>query len=418
MNLILTMGGGSQEVSFNRVRTVSKTNIASKSNFVGSKVSNMDSQYLKSGFIYLSTLQSGIAKRGTGGRPEKRDNDDVVSIIMGGGIEAESLDTKSKVVGLFNFQDITKSGKVIAKAAAEGLSNSPQPLYSISVYKKEIWYDRQDGAEHEQEIWTPVVLGATAATIRDFNVGNNRYYKYVFRLVKNTASGSVEYPEGIIVPIKTNWTGWSITELHETDDPMVFTASPKDVWKFKYNISTGAQTQNVSKTQQETLSQYPIFSHGVKNSVSGSVTCLLGREIINADYTNTEFVYGQDNNTTETSFIWKEEVGSTENLGGYRERLGRLTNSCEKNASYLSAELLGFRNLSSNEAVDMLDKWREVCYSGSPKLLRDEKGQTFIIQITDPTNTTNESWDRRPEEISFNWVEIASAKDCRIIQTD
>lgn len=419
MNLILTMGGGSQEVSFNRVRPVSKTNIASKNNLVGSIISNINSQYFKSGFVYISTVQGGIAKRGNNNRPEKRDNDEVFSIIENGGISSEKLDTRSKVIGLFNFQDVTNpDGTIMSKAAAEGLSNSPQPLYSISVYKKEIWYDRQDGVEHEQEIWTPVVLGATAATIRDFNVGNNRYYKYVFRLVKNTASGSVEYPEGIIVPIKTNWTGWSITELHETDDPTVFTASPKDVWKFKYNISTGAQTQNVSKTQQETLSQYPIFSHGVKNSVSGSVTCLLGREIINADYINTEFVYGQDNNTTETSFIWKEEVGSTENLGGYRERLGRLTNSCEKNASYLSAELLGFRNLSSNEAVDMLDKWREVCYSGNPKLLRDEKGQTFIIQITDPTNTTNESWDRRPEEISFNWVEIASTKDCRIIQTD
>ena len=207
-------------------------------------------------------------------------------------------------------------------------------------------------------------------------------------------------------------------ELHETDDPKVFTASPKDVWKFKYNISTGAQTQNISKTQQDTLSRYPIFSHGVKNAVSGSVTCLLGREMINADYTNKEWVYKQDTNTSEPDFIWTEINGSFKNLGGYRERLGRIQNFCGTNPDYLSASVLGFRNLTSNEAVDMLDKWRDVCYSGNPKLLKDQKGQTFIIQITDPSNTTNESWEKMPEEISFSWIEIADAKDCRIIQAE
>ena len=66
----------------------------------------------------------------------------------------------------------------------------------------------------------------------------------------------------------------------------------------------------------------------------------------------------------------------------------------------------------------MLDKWRDVCYSGNPKLLKDQKGQTFIIQITDPSNTTNESLEKMPEEISFSWIEIADAKDCRVVQTE
>ena len=270
----------------------------------------------------------------------------------------------------------------------------------------------------EEPVWTPVALNESSNIIRDFNIGNNRYYKYVFRLVENRVDGGLEYQSGIIVPIKTSWQGWSITELHETDDPKVFTASPKDVWKFKYNISNGAQTQNVAKTQQDTLSRYPIFSHGVKNAVSGSVTCLLGREMINADYTNKEWVYEQDTSTSEPSFIWTEINGPFKNLGGYRERLGRVQNFCGANPDYLSASVLGFRNLTSNEAVDMLDKWRDVCYSGNPKLLKDQKGQTFIIQITDPSNTTNESWEKMPEEISFSWIEIADAKDCRIIQAE
>ena len=368
-----------------------------------------DSQYIKSKFFYVSTSGNGIAPQATNGAPEKIENANVMSVID---------NNLRSVIGLFNFENVESNGKTIMTAAAQGISNDDQSLYSISIYKKEIWYNRETGKPMEQDVWTPVVLENASGTIRDFNIGNNRYYKYVFRLVENKIDGNVEYQSGIIVPIKTNWQGWSITELHETDDPKVFTAAPKDVWKFKYNISNGAQTQNIAKTQQETLSRYPIFSHGVKNAVGGSVTCLLGREMINADYTNKEWVYEQDPNTSEPSFIWRENNGPFENLGGYRERLGRVQNFCGTNPDYLSASVLGFRNLTSNEAVDMLDKWRDVCYSGNPKLLKDQKGQTFIIQITDPSNTTNESWEKMPEEISFSWIEIADAKDCRIIQAE
>ena len=368
-----------------------------------------DSQYIKSKFFYVSTSGNGIAPQATNGAPEKIENANVMSVID---------NNLRSVIGLFNFENVESNGKIITTAAAQGISNADQSLYSISIYKKEIWYNRETGKPMEQDVWTPVVLENASGTIRDFNIGNNRYYKYVFRLVENKTGGNVEYQSGIIVPIKTNWQGWSITELHETDDPKVFTAAPKDVWKFKYNISNGAQTQNIAKTQQETLSRYPIFSHGVKNAVGGSVTCLLGREMINANYTNKEWVYEQDPSTTEPSFIWRENNGPFENLGGYRERLGRVQNFCGTNPDYLSASVLGFRNLTSNEAVDMLDKWRDVCYSGNPKLLKDQKGQTFIIQITDPSNTTNESWEKMPEEISFSWIEIADAKECRIIQAE
>lgn len=369
-------------------------------------LNSVSEQYLESNFFYLSSSENGIALRTDVGAPKKIKNTEIQKVLD------ENL---RSVIGLFNFEDVKKGEEIIATAAAEGISNADQSLYAVSVYKKEIWYDREAGKSMEEPVWTPVALNESSNIIRDFNIGNNRHYKYVFRLVENKAGGGVEYQSGIIVPIKTSWQGWSITELHETDDPKVFTASPKDVWKFKYNISNGAQTQNVAKTQQDTLSRYPIFSHGVKNAVGGSVTCLLGREMINADYTNKEWVYEQDLNT---NFVWREINGPFENLGGYHERLGRVQSFCGANPDYLSASVLGFRNLTSNEAVDMLDKWRDVCYSGNPKLLKDQKGQTFIIQITDPSNTTNESWEKMPEEISFSWIEIADAKDCRIIQAE
>ena len=195
-------------------------------------VLNSDStQFLQSNFFYLSSSENGIALKTQAGAPKKISNAEIQKVLD------ENL---RSVIGLFNFEDVKKGEEIIATAAAEGISNADQSLYAVSVYKKEIWYDREAGKSMEEPVWTPVALNESSNIIRDFNIGNNRYYKYVFRLVENKADGGLEYQSGIIVPIKTNWQGWSITELHETDDPKVFTASPKDVWKFKYNISNGA----------------------------------------------------------------------------------------------------------------------------------------------------------------------------------
>ena len=360
---------------------------------------------ITSNFFYLSCTQNGIANY-NGFCPTKITKEE---------IDEKLSNNPQRIVSLLNYE--LRDNKTASDIyPPEGLANIENSIYAISVYKKEIWYDRNNNQPMEQSLWHPVALNVSERLIRDFNVGNNRYYKYAFRLVKNRIDGSMEYPASLIIPMKTNWQGWSITELHSTDDPSVFYASPKDVWKFKYNISNGAQTQNISKTQQDTLSRYPVFSHGVKNAVGGSVTCLLGREMINADYTNAEWEYKQSSSTTEHVLEWEKQPGKLQNLGGYKERLGRMDGYCNKNEEYLSATSLGFRNLTSNEAVDMLDKWREVCYSGNPKLMKDQKGQSFIIQITDPSNTTNETWERMPEEISFNWIEIDDAKNCRVIQ--
>lgn len=355
-------------------------------------------------FFYVSTTDSGI----TG-------NNQVAPSKLQNPIEVSTNEEyKSKIVSLLNFESYSQDN-ILLSTAVEGLCNIDQNIYYVSVYKKEIWYDRNTGNSHEEPLWTPVSINTNYPIIRDYNVKNNRTYKYVFRpVLRNIDGASVEDISGKIYVVKTKWQGWSITELHPTNDSLVFTASPMDVWKFKYNISSGQQTQNVSKTQQDTLARFPVFSHGPKNAIGGNVSCLLGREITNANY--TEYHYEYKYNEFSQKWEWTAERGGVENLGGYRETLNRNGNSCNKSASYVSASDLGFPELTSNEAVDMLDAWRNVCYSGNPKLLKDEKGQSFIIQIFNPNNTTNEMWNGRPEEISFDWVQIDDPKKYRIVQ--
>ena len=150
------------------------------------------SEYLKSNFFYLSSSENGIAPNPKTnvcsetnyvsdnnlvgsvalkqeGAPEKISNAEIQKVLN---------ENPRSVIGLFNFEDVKKGEEMVATAAAEGVSNADQSLYAVSVYKKEIWYDREAGKSMEEPVWTPVVLNESSNIIRDFNIGNNRYYKY------------------------------------------------------------------------------------------------------------------------------------------------------------------------------------------------------------------------------------------------
>lgn len=357
-------------------------------------------------FFYLSQTEKGIASDSMEKKPEKLADDDVINTLS---------ENQRAIVAILDFTEhkLGISGK--SSKYGQGVSNASLLDYeSVSVYRREIWYDRFGNISGSESKWKQITPFIVGSRLIDYTVLNNRHYEYAIRLSQYTQSGkSEETLKGIYLNYKTNWLGWSITELHPTDDPKVYSASPVDVWRFKYNVSTGAQTQNTSKTQQETLARFPRFSHGLKNAISGNVECLLGRDVLNADYTNSTWRYRQGVDYANPSqWGWEEVRGNMKNLGGYVESLGRRSNS----EAYQSASDIGFVGLTSNQSVDMLDKWKEVCYSGNPKLLKDEKGQGFIVQIFDTSNTTNTTWERRPETISFSWVQIADIKDINVTQ--
>ena len=81
--------------------------------------------------------------------------------------------------------------------------------------------------------------------------------------------------------------------------------------------------------------------------------------------------------------------------GGYRERL--------------RSRITGTRK-SSNDSIDLLNAWREIAYSKNPKLLKDVKGQSWIVQITSNQNTPKSQVDGRPDTISFSWVQSDDPK--------
>lgn len=246
---------------------------------------------------------------------------------------------------------------------------------AVSIYKQEVVVDK-NGKEKEVTPLVPVVINADRFSLRDYNVASGRRYRYVI-FPANAVTGAPIVQNSNSIGV--NWTGWSITELHPIQGERGrYYASLDDVWLFKYNMQDSSETQRVIKTEQQTLGTYPRFSHGQSNYVSGQVSALLGDTIIPASYLTKD--------------------GKVQNEGGYIEK-----------RRYLSA-------ITSNDAVDMINAWRKIVYSKNPKLLKNQKGESFLVTLIDNSNQIMDKADKMPTTVSFSWVQINDAQS--VIVTD
>lgn len=286
---------------------------------------------------------------------------------------------------------------------SEGLKTIPQ----ISIYKREVWRDNNNHV-YSEKILHPVVLQNNVSRVIDYNVATNRNYEYIIYLTDQDDNKHKE----IHFPITTKWDYWSISELHKTTEQNVYTTSENETWLFKFNVEPGEQQQNVAKSQQDTLGKYPAFSYGKKNYTTSSVSCLLGSEMLPFNFLTTNYVLIRDE---DGRVSWGSSQYTSEVYGGYTEsRWKKLLDKCGMDQKVVN---VFDTKITSNDSVDMLNEWKKLCNSGNPKLYKNSKGQSFIIQITEFSNSINESWDKQPVTINFSWTEIADASNARIIQT-
>ena len=226
--------------------------------------------------------------------------------------------------------------------------------------------------------WEPVALRSDQPFIRDFNISSGRSYQYILYpiggQVKELEANADETGHG--APIKTYWDEWSLAELIPVDTPVdapiirkAYKVDLDNIWLFKYSLQTGEQAQNFQKQDIQTLGQYNRFGYGQQNFISGSVNCLLGSEIIPLSKV------------------------------GYIERRRQSI----------------YEPLTTNEKVAMLRQWRKIAFSPNPKLLKDIKGQIWIVQITSNSNSPQNFYKNQPDTISFSWKEIDSTDKVTII---
>lgn len=271
--------------------------------------------------------------------------------------------------------------------AEKGLCPLTEDGNKFSFYRREYEEIGRYGDETPTVVkgeWEPVAIDITSGRIRDFNITNGRSYQYI--MYPNEGAQMQQYANANMEdgtagktgsPVKVRWQDWSICELEpitvNANAPILkksYKVDLDNIWLFKYSLETGSQTQNISKNEYKTLGQYSRFGYGKANSLSGEVSCYLGSEIV--PYTKDRYL----------ERLWK----GIDNPG----------------------------LLSTNQKVDMLNKWRKLVFSKNPKLLRDMKGQGWIVQVISGSNTPKNFYKNQPDTISFSWKQIGDLDGCII----
>lgn len=319
--------------------------------------------------LYLSPYKKGDSQ-------EKQQKVDYINILDGSYISAsapEEIDYPNadfSTLALLNYKPFTSLEEMIEVQEQEGiaaLQNSGD--LSISVFRQEIGLNSR-GQLIALTPLVEVVESSSSFKLMDFNVTNNRWYRYIIYPANKQSPLS-----RVLADITTHWYGWSITELHPISDGK-FKASLEDVWVFDANVKTGEQTQNIARSEQQTLGQFPRYAQGETNYMSGNVSCLLG-EMLPMSYIT--------------------EYGQIRRKGGYVE-----TPHTES-------------AISSNERVAMLRQWKELVYSGNPKLLKDRKGESYLVTLTASSNQVQDNIGIQPDRISFTWTQIGEVSNLQII---
>lgn len=154
--------------------------------------------------------------------------------------------------------------------------------------------------------------------------------------------------------LTTSWQEWSITDIiRDDEDGTLFHADIQNIWKLYLNLDSGTLTNNMNKTVYSNLTRYPKISLGKQNYASGSITCLLG-EIVNEQYT---------------------------------------------------------------EWAGMREQWVKFCNNGNLKLLKDIRGNKYLVDIVDtPTFDTMDETTQQATTINFNWVEVGDTNKIAVIE--
>ena len=224
----------------------------------------------------------------------------------------------------------------------------------------------------------------------DYGVHNNEYYDYVIVLKQQDKERSDNYATDMTYwytsnRCKTQFNGWLLVDIEKNDTDKKYYVSDF-VWNFKYNLESQDLTQNTSVVQWNNLGKYANTHIGERNYISSGLSCLLGD-------VGTYFTY--DGKNIHEKF-------------GYFELPYSIVNSEDISNVYATEVLTNY--------IDKYLEWKTFVKNGNPKLLKDYKGNVWIVQILEnPNAKNNDASNEQIYTISFNWVEIDDWKKYSIL---
>lgn len=223
-------------------------------------------------------------------------------------------------------------------------------------------------------------LKGSSFTFSDFGVNASEYYHYLATIEKKDTEGNIEYVsyENIIDGqpryLQATWDKFSLHDIIFDNENQSYYVSGS-TWLLYCNVESNEITQRTSVTSWDTLGQYNKVSIGQRNFDSGTLTCLLGEV---KEYE----IYDKNNNLTK-SYDYTERTGS----------------------NYYDSE------------AEKEKEWKKFISNGNLKLLKDFKGNKWIIQIMqDSTRTIDYNAIKKVTMISIQWEEVDNSDKYPIIK--
>lgn len=118
-----------------------------------------------------------------------------------------------------------------------------------------------------------------------------------------------------------------------------------------------------------------------------------------------------------------ENTTITNNLDRYTQvGYGKYPETTSTDVGYMSGSLsayIGDMNCASGEFandIEIISAWRKFITQNKPFLLRSQKGDVWVVNISDsPTTEYEESTPHIPTKMSFSWIEVYGIRDIRIL---
>lgn len=186
--------------------------------------------------------------------------------------------------------------------------------------------------------------------------------KFRYHVVPRDSDGCA-YINGVShADITLDLIGYTITELKLADEIYQWGTRPRykvgDSWKFCGEVQSTTVTQNTDRSLHVGYYTYPTLTLTNTNYMTGSITAMLG-------YVDCVTIYG--------------------------------TKKYEDN-------------------IELVRAWRDFITRPSIYMLKSQKGDVWIVNITDtPTTTYDESIKELPTTISFSWAECINIKDIIVL---
>lgn len=136
------------------------------------------------------------------------------------------------------------------------------------------------------------------------------------------------------------------------DDDGVYRVDPTNIWRFSLNIESGDISETMSKTVYDNLTKFPKVSSGKMDYNQGSLTCIAGN----------------------------------------------------------------IQNDAYSEIIGIIRQWNFFCSGSELKLLKDRKGNRWIVDITSTSTKIADESVEQYTTISFNWIELMDADYISIIE--